>query len=488
MPLCTLFAAVLSACGGGDGGAATDAIGLAANTDSSALRAPANRVSTLATEGGTFSVTGTQIVKYGAGASWIRKSVSGTGQCTNEFFGTDPAFGSVKSCQLAGSGETSTPTTTPAVGPVSAPAPPPIAAPVPAPEVAPTPSREVVPAPVTAPAPAASPAPVAAPAPAPVAAPAPVGSLMPTVDATKLMTKTTGSNTLDVSPTNEVAPNGDGAFRTSCPPSHMAFDDPIVYPGQVGRSHLHTFFGNTLTNAASTPDSIRNTGNSTCRGGIANRSSYWVPTMIDTKDGTPIAPDGIGVYYKNGIFDGSTVNPFPVGLRMIAGEPAATAARGQWSDFSYRFKCIGGPNNQNDKYGSELPNCDMGAEIWQEIFFPQCWDGKNLDSPDHKSHMSYFVTIQTPAGAWVPACPTTHPVILPQIAFNVIYIVKEKNAPLRWRLSSDNYDPSTPGGYSSHGDWFNGWKSDVSDAFVNKCIRAKKDCHSHLLGDGRMIF
>ena len=497
IPLCTIFAAVLSACGGGDGStAATDAIGLAASTDSSALRAPANRVSTLAAEGGTFSVTGTQIVKYGANSRWIRKSVSGTGQCTNEFFGSDPAPGTVKSCQLAGSGETSTPTITPAPDAVPAPAPPPIAAPAPAPEATPTPTRDAVPAPdpvaLAAPAPApalaTAPAPVASPAPAPVAAPAPAGSLRPTVDATKLMAKATGSGTLDLSPTNEVAPAGDGAFRTSCLPSHMAFDDPIVYPGQVGRSHLHTFFGNTLTNATSTPESIRNTGNSTCRGGIANRSSYWVPTMIDTKDGTPIAADSIGVYYKNGIFDGSTVNPFPVGLRMIAGEPGGTTARGQWSDFSYRFKCLGGPNNQNDKYGSGIPNCDVGAEVWQEIFFPQCWDGKNLDSPDHKSHMSYFVTIQTPAGAWVPACPTTHPVILAQVAFNVIYVVKEQDAPLRWRLSSDNYDKSTPGGYSSHGDWFNGWKSDVSDAFVDKCVRAKKDCHSHLLGDGRKIF
>jgi hypothetical protein len=300
---------------------------------------------------------------------------------------------------------------------------------------------------------------------------------MPTIDATKLMARAVGLSTLNVAPTTEIAPDGDGAFRTSCDPSHMAFDDPIVYPGQVGRSHLHTFFGNTGTSAASTPDSIRNTGNSTCRGGIANRSAYWVPTMIDTKDGTPIVPDSIGVYYKNGIFDGSTVNALPVGLRMIAGDPGATAARGQWSDFSYRFKCIGGPNNENDKYGSEIPNCDAGAQVCV-----------NLDSPDHKSHMSYFVTIQTPAGAWTPACPTTHPVILPQIAFNVAYTVKETGAALRWRLSSDNYDRSVPGGYSSHGDWFNGWKSDVSDAFALKCIRDKKDCHSHLLGDGRTIY
>ena len=64
----------------------------------------------------------------------------------------------------------------------------------------------------------------------------------------------------------------------------MSFDDPIVFPGQPGRSHLHTFFGNTGANADSTAESIRGTGNSTCRGGIANRSSYWVPTLIDIRD------------------------------------------------------------------------------------------------------------------------------------------------------------------------------------------------------------
>ena len=309
---------------------------------------------------------------------------------------------------------------------------------------------------------------------------------MPIVDSTKLVARAVGSSTLDVTPTTEIAPNSDGAFRTACGVSHMAFDDPIVFPGQVGRSHLHTFFGNTGTSAASTPDSIRNAGNSTCRGGIANRSAYWVPTMIDTKDGTPLTPDSIGVYYKNGYVDGSLVNPLPTGLRMIAGDPGAAAPRGQESEFSYRFKCIGGPNNENDKYGSEIPNCDVGAQMWQEIMFPQCWDGVNLDSPDHKSHMSYLV--QDQSTPFAVHCPSTHPVIIPNITFNVTYTVKVKDAPLMWRLASDNYDRSLPGGYSSHGDWFNGWKSTVSDAFANNCIRAKKDCHSHLLGDGRMIF
>src|SRR5205085_7645155 len=87
-------------------------------------------------------------------------------------------------------------------------------------------------------------------------------------------------------------PSDIGAFRISCDFSHMANDDPIVFPNQPGRSHLHTFFGNTGTNAFSTADSIATTGNSTCRGGTANRSAYWVPSMIDTKTGAPVRPAG----------------------------------------------------------------------------------------------------------------------------------------------------------------------------------------------------
>ena len=100
--------------------------------------------------------------------------------------------------------------------------------------------------------------------------------------------------------------------------------------------------------------------------------------------------------------------------------------------------------------------------------------------------MSYLVQDMSPPFAW--HCPATHPVIIPKITFNVIYNVTEKDAPLHWRLASDRYDPSLPGGYSSHGDWFNGWKSDISDAWAKNCIQAKKDCHSHLLGDGRQIY
>ncbi len=331
---------------------------------------------------------------------------------------------------------------------------------------------------IGAPAPVPAPPP---PAPAPIAAPG-------FIDFAKVPAPRPGSSLYQVKATTELpSPSNDGAFRTVCDFAKMARIDPIVFPGKLDQSHLHTFFGNVAVDENSTTQSLLTTGNSTCRGGISNRSAYWVPTMIDTADGTPIAAEHISVYYKNGFVPGDKVTQgIPEGLRMIAGDPRKSTPAGPGDPFAFRYKCIGGPNASNDQYGSEIPNCDAGAEVWQEIFFPQCWDGTNLDSPDHKSHLSYQKQNQQSPFEWF--CPATHPIIIPQISFNVVYKVPTTGAALKWRLSSDTYDMTKRGGYSAHGDWFNGWKHSDSEAWFNGCIKAKKDCHSHLSGDGRMFY
>jgi hypothetical protein len=119
-----------------------------------------------------------------------------------------------------------------------------------------------------------------------------------------------------------------------------------------------------------------------------------MPTMIDTSTGKPIAPDAAIFYYKQGyaLTPSSIIQPLPAGLRMIAGDPTNAAP----DPGPTVFKCIGGPNDSNDQYGPSIPNCDAGAQVFHTITFPQCWDGKNLDSPDHKSHMSYVVPLAQP--------------------------------------------------------------------------------------------
>ena len=297
----------------------------------------------------------------------------------------------------------------------------------------------------------------------------------PAIDRARLPAPTPGAGDERIKPAADApVPSPHGEFRTVCGYSHMAFDDPLVYPREPGKSHLHVFFGNTGTNAYSTAATIAGSGNSTCRGGIANRSAYWVPATIDTRTGTPVKPAQAGMYYKNG-YNGiraDEIRPFPKGLRMIAGDATNSSTKGPW-----RFVCVypGGDNKEH----REIPDCPVGSQLFQMVFFPQCWDGTNLDSPDHKSHMSYPVNRR---------CPESHPVPIPEITFNIQYDVREPGISRFWRLASDMYPSDQPGGRSMHGDWFDGWEPSVKEAWVKGCNQAARDCHSHLLGDGRQIY
>ena len=67
------------------------------------------------------------------------------------------------------------------------------------------------------------------------------------------------------------SPDVVGAFRFICNAGQLLKDDPIVYPGQPGKSHLHQFYGNTGANANSTYASLRGAGSSTCMSPL-NRS------------------------------------------------------------------------------------------------------------------------------------------------------------------------------------------------------------------------
>jgi len=308
-------------------------------------------------------------------------------------------------------------------------------------------------------------------------------SLIP--DVTKLQSPLGGWAVDMLELTDEVAPASDiGAFRTGCQVTRFAFDDPIIYPGQPGKSHLHTFFGNTGIDAYSTSTSLSTTGNSTCRGGTINRSSYWVPSMIDTRTGAPLAPMfESNFYYKTGYaLPPEVISEVPLGLRMISGDskgnPSAPSSMAMYS-------CVWSGGNSN--WTTSIPtDCPGGTGSWliMGVDFPQCWDGVNLDSPDHKSHMANPVNVKANNTG---NCPSTHPVALPQIAYQILYQVKVTGETKYWRLSSDNYDVTQPAGYSGHGDYMMAWKPEIVKIWTQKCDREQKDCHSHLLGDGRKM-
>jgi hypothetical protein len=273
--------------------------------------------------------------------------------------------------------------------------------------------------------------------------------------------------------------NDEGAFRTSCRRSHENFSDPIVFPGQALKAHLHSFFGAVGADWGTT--NPRDLTHSTCEGGALNRTAYWVPAMIDNGD-TLVRPadieDSLITYYKVGHYDGTTggdIVPFPPGFKMIQGNARATSPQ-PLSDVYWT--CLA--DTRADSGGVKtptIPDCPPGRLVQLSVLFRHCWDGVNLDSPDHNSHLS-------PTTGWVSnpepdgGCPASHPVQLPALTEHVRWLVGPEGTD-GWRLSSD--PPDGPPGLTAHADWFNGWDPPIQQRWVDRCLNLNVDCRMGLV-------
>ncbi len=114
---------------------------------------------------------------------------------------------------------------------------------------------------------------------------------------------------------------------------------------------------------------------------------------------------------------------------MLVGDAGLREQKGMQKQLCHR--CLGGgydrggaPCTGTDSQTFPTGFCEGG--IRTTVTFPTCWDGKNTDSPDHKSHVAYP---QTGTFESVGTCPSTHPVRLPQLMYEVMWDVREKPCP-----------------------------------------------------------
>jgi uncharacterized protein DUF1996/F5/8 type C domain-containing protein len=240
-------------------------------------------------------------------------------------------------------------------------------------------------------------------------------------------------------------------FLAECPFTHRLPDDPIVAPGLPGGSHMHSFFGNVSTNANSNLATLQ-AARTSCLP-ATDPSSYWVPTLYANDQ--PVEPTGTTFYYLGEAVRPEVtaiIQPFPLGLRIVAGNARATST----SDNTIaRWSCL---HAGHVPPSSDFVNCPSGTMLESYLDFPQCWNGTDLDSADHKSHMSYPVNGD---------CPATHPVPVPKLRQVLRYPVS--GDPARFRLASGR-------GYTMHGDFFNVWPEAELERRVRDCINPVVKC------------
>lgn len=218
---------------------------------------------------------------------------------------------------------------------------------------------------------------------------------------------------------------GGAYFNLACGFSHMNNDDPILFPGEPGRSHNHTYVGNRTVHAFSTPATLRHRGETTCELDD-DLSTYWVPTLyVGT---TPVIPyAGVAYYVK--LVD-QRLSPFPADLRIVAGNASARKAQKK-TIVSWSCGGIG-----TSKKLASVPVCSRDDTLELRVTFPNCWNGRTSDSSNHRSHMAYA------AGA---RCPSTHPVAVPSLILVLLYPPVVRGA------------APASGKFGAHADFMNGW-------------------------------
>ncbi|MBT2467029.1 DUF1996 domain-containing protein [Streptomyces sp. ISL-66] len=263
-----------------------------------------------------------------------------------------------------------------------------------------------------------------------------------------------------------------GSFSVQCGRNenrHLNPDNVIVAPGvSNGAHHMHDYVGNKTADAFSTNNSLAASG-TTCTNG--DLSTYYWPVLRlrdgkaerdagapgggqDANVGTILRPKQVTIQFKGSAV--SRVTAMPRFLRIITGDAKAFTngpanANASWS-------CTGFENRQlKDKY----PICPKGSDVVRTFSFQSCWDGRNTDSANHRTHVA-FAAGDGSCGSGFKA--------LPQLVQRIVYAV-----PPGARIAVDSFPEQLHKPATDHGDFIN-VMPDALMAEAVRCINGGRTC------------
>ncbi|MFB9907211.1 DUF1996 domain-containing protein [Allokutzneria oryzae] len=257
-----------------------------------------------------------------------------------------------------------------------------------------------------------------------------------------------------------------GTFTTECGRNengHRNPDNFIVTPGvRNGAQHLHDYVGNLSTDAFSTNQSLKRAG-TTC--GNGDQSTYFWPVLrqvntrstrqrdADGNDGKILLPSSVRLEFRGNPRE--EVTAMPRFLRAITGD--AQAATNGGANAIASWTCTTTREKRTTKY----PLCTTGGQVMRVLDFPSCWDGRNLDSRDHRSHLVF----PDDAGG----CPR-RTVPVPQLRMTLTYDVEP-----RPDFAVDSFPEQEHNPLTDHADFANVMPERLMDRVV-ACINEGQNC------------
>jgi hypothetical protein len=284
---------------------------------------------------------------------------------------------------------------------------------------------------------------------------------------------------------NGLAANGDtgstGSFTTNCGTNeneNRNSDNVIVAPGvSNGAKHQHDYVGNQNNNAFASDEDLAN-GQTTCQN-QGDKSSYFWP-VLRIQDGTQDIDQGQPGGGQDGNV-GKIVEPseaqlkfvgnrtsdvvaMPRALRIITGD--AKSFTNGLNNANTSWSCTGFEDRQvTDKY----PICPEGSSVVRTSNFQSCWDGQNIDSANHRTHVD-FVEADGSCSNGFQA--------IPQLQVRLVYDVPApqiNNGQLVNPFAVDSFPEQLHKAITDHNDFINFFDENLMNEMVN-CINSGQDC------------